>query len=151
SVSSRVQWTASPNTTYLIRVGGKNNATGKFVLHIDDPVHTDLTMPIQFNWNGICHGTTTSGTYVSEQTDPSGTGANHENRFDLNGYRSIADRSLLFDPNQNTPNAFNYGGTIGYQGLVYQVYNTALQADMIHLGDRTRAGGGRPWAACGTT
>jgi hypothetical protein len=158
SVSSRVQWTAAQGTQYYIRVASKTPTTsgaGNFYLHVDDPAPTDLTMPLQFNWNGICHGTTTSGPLVSEQTVPSTAapviGQIHENRFDLNGYRSIADRSLLFDPNQTTTNALNYGGTVGYQGMAYQMYSTALQSDMVHVGDRTRAGGGRPWATAGTT
>jgi hypothetical protein len=159
SVSSRVQWTATPGQLYYVRVGVKTSVTGnnaKFVLHVDDTVSTDLPMPLQFNWNGICHGTTTSGPLVSEQTVPITAapviGGTHENRSDLNGYRSIADRGLLFDPNNATANALNYGGTIGYQGMHYQVYDTALQADMVHVGNRNLTGGGtgRPWAPSGT-
>src|SRR5437667_292979 len=60
----------------------------------------------------------------------------HENRYDLNGFRSIADRGLLFDAGGSTiTNALNYGGTVGYQGVVYQLYNTSLQADMVHVGN----------------
>jgi hypothetical protein len=159
SVSSRVQWTATPGTVYYIRVGVKAAQTGtsaKFVLHVDDPIHTDLPVPLQFNWNGICHGTTTSGPLVSEQTVPITAapviGGVHENRSDVNGYRSIADRGLLFDPNGTTPSALNYGGTIGYQGMAYSVYNVALQNDIVHVGNRNLTGGGtgRPWATAGT-
>ena len=155
SVTSRVRFAAVNGTTYLIRVALKAGATGTFVLHMDDVPHTDLTMPLQFNWNGICHGTTSSGPLVSEQTVPSTAapviGQIHENRSDLNGFRSIADRGLLFDPNNVTTNALNYGGTVGYEGMVYTLYNTALQSDMIHLGNRALAAGGiRNWSAPGT-
>jgi hypothetical protein len=136
SLSSRVQWTANPGTIYYIRVGVKASVTGnaaKYILHVDDPVHTDLPLPLQFNWNGICHGTSSTAgpNFFSEQcvTTPQA----HENRTDLNGYRSISDRGLLFDPNGTTLNAFNYGGTIGYQGLQYQVYSTPLQLDIVHV------------------
>jgi len=155
SVTSRVRFAATNGTTYLIRVAIKGGGTGTFVLHFDDIPHTDLTMPLQFNWNGICHGTTSSGPLVSEQTIPSTAtpviGQIHENRSDLNGFRSIADRGLLFDPNGTTTNALNYGGTVGYQGMVYSLYNTALQSDMIHLGNRALAAGGiRNWSVAGT-
>src|SRR6185503_13325583 len=44
-------------------------------------------------------------------------------------------------------NALNFGGTVGYQGILYEVYNTPLQSDMIHLGDRTLvANGARNWS-----
>jgi len=154
NLSSRVQWNATNGTTYLIRVAGNNAATGNFTLFIDDPAHVDLTMPLQFNWNGICHGTTTSGPLVSEQTVPTanpGIGSIHENRSDLNGYRSIADRGLLFDPNNTATNALNYGGTVGFQGMVYSLYDTALQSDIVHLGNRALAAGGlRNWSTPGT-
>jgi hypothetical protein len=140
SVSSRVQWTANAGQTYLIRVASKGTTAGNFVLHIDDQTHTDLPMPLQFNWNGICHGTSSSAgpNFFSEQCVT--TPQSHENRSDLNGFRAISDRGLLFDPNGTTANAFNYGGTIGYQGMQYQVYNTPLQMDIVHLGTRTSAG-----------
>ncbi len=144
SVSSRLQWMGTAGTTYLVRVASKSSgfpsggagtagATGTFVLHIDDSVHTDLAVPLTFNWNGICHGTRSvaDANFFSEQcvTAP----ASHENRTDLNGYRSISDRGLLFDPNNSTPNAFNYGGTIGYRGMEYSVYGTPLQMDLVHV------------------
>ncbi len=156
SVTSRLQWMATGGSTYLIRVATKGTTVGAFTLTIDDPVNTDIPMPIQFNWNGICHGTyidPNTSAVTSEQSVPiSGSiGATNENRFNQNGYRSIADRSLLFDPNNSVKDALNYGGTIGYQGIQYQLYTTPLQADMVHLGNRTLAGGGRPWATAGTT
>ncbi len=141
SVSSRVRWTATAGVPYFIRVAGKNGAVGSFVLHVDNVAHTDLTMPLQYNWNGICHGTTVS---TSEQCVT--TPIVHENRSDLNGFRGISDRGLLFDPTGNTKNDFNYGGTVGYQGMVYTVYNTALQNDMVHLGTR-----GQAFSPAGTT
>ncbi|HYE60667.1 MAG TPA: lectin-like protein [Phycisphaerales bacterium] len=139
--ASRLTFSASSGSTYLIRVAGRQGATGNFTLHIDDPAHVDITMPLQFNWNGICHG-------PSEQTVT--TPVAHENRSDLNGYRAIADRGLLCDGVQS--NALNFGGTLGHEGMIYNVYATALQSDMVHLGDRALAAGGiRNWSAPGTT
>ncbi len=149
-VGSRVQWQGVANTTYIIRVAGNNAATGSFTLHIDDPAHVDITMPLQFNWNGICNGTAGA---ISEQTLPAtgaGVGAQNENRSNLNGYRSIADRGLLCDG--VSLDALNFGGTVGFQGILYQVYATGLQSDMVHLGDRNlAAGGGRAFSPSGTT
>jgi|GEM_PF-1025375 len=139
--ASRSTFETLAGSTYLIRVAGRAGATGNFTLHIDDPAHVDITMPLQFNWNGICHGPT-------EQTVT--TPVAHENRSDLNGYRAIADRGLLCDGIQS--NALNFGGTIGYEGMIYNVYSTTLQSDMIHLGDRALAAGGlRNWSIAGTT
>ncbi len=162
SVSSRLQWNATPGTTYLIRVASKtagyptggtpaSGPTGPFVLHIDDPVHVDLAMPLAFNWNGICHGTRTvnDANFFSEQCVS--TPAIHENRADYNGYRAISDRGLLFDPNNATPNAFNYGGTIGYQGMQYQVYGTALQKDLVHVAQAANPYRGAGWEPNTTT
>ncbi len=97
-------------------------------------------MPLQFNWNGICHG-------QNEQTIPDPAGTTFENRCDLNGFRAIADRGLLCDGTQT--NALNYGGgAIGYNGMFYSVYGADHQSDMIHMGNRTVAAGGiRNWNA----
>lgn len=143
---SRVQWDAVLNNTYLIRIAGKNNAVGTFTLHIDDPAHIEVTLPLQFNWNGICHG-------AMEQTLPTsgGTvGQTHENRSDLNGYRAIADRGFLCDG--IATDSLSFLGTVGYNGTIYQIYPTALQNDMVHLGNRNlAAGGGRAFSPFGTT
>lgn len=144
--ASRVQWQATAGQTYFIRVAGNNGATGNFNLTLQDPADVDITMPLQFNWNGICHG-------VSEQTLPAagGTvGQTNENRSNLNGFRAIADRGLLCDGIQS--DALNFGGTIGYQGMVYNVYSTPLQSDMVHMGNRDLAAGGiRAFSPIGTT
>ncbi len=131
-LASRVQWAGVAGTTYYIYAAGLYKTSGQFTFALDK-AHTDITMPLQFNWNGICHG-------ASEQTTET-----HENRCDLNGFRSIADRGLLCDGAQS--DALNYGGTIGWQGMQYTIYSTALQSDMVHLGDRTRvANGARNWS-----
>ena len=144
--ASRVQWQATVGRTYYVRAAGNNGATGLFNLSVEDPAHVDIVMPIQFNWNGICHG-------VSEQTLPNGggtVGQTNENRSNLNGFRAIADRGLLCDGIQS--DALNFGGTIGYQGMVYSVYATPLQSDMVHLGNRDLAAGGiRAFSLPGTT
>ncbi len=124
---SRVQWSATAGTQYLLRVAGNNGATGAFTLHINDPGHIDLPLPLAMNFNGICHGAT-------EQTLPVNTGTTHENRCDLNGYRSIADKGLLCDG--IATNSLNYAGTIGYQGIVYGIVAQPYQLDIIHLGNR---------------
>ena len=141
---SRVRWTAAAGVPYYIRVAGVNNASGTFTLTLADPAPVDITMPLQFNWNGICHGAT-------EQTIPDATGATHENRSDLNGFRAIADRGLLCD---GSPGSLNAGGnsTIGAQGIEYIIYGTTLQADMVHLGNRNVvANGARTFSPPGTT
>jgi hypothetical protein len=137
---SRVRWSAVNGQTYLIRVSGNGATTGSYTLHIDDPAHVDITMPLQFNWNGIVHG-------QNEQTIPDPAGTTFENRCDLNGYRAIADRGLLCDGTQT--NALNYGGgAVGYNGMFYSVYGADHQSDMIHMGNRTVAAGGiRNWSA----
>ncbi|MBK8267226.1 MAG: hypothetical protein IPK83_02520 [Planctomycetes bacterium] len=144
--SSRVQWDGVLNNSYLIRIAGKNNAVGNFTLHIDDPAHSEVTLPLQFNWNGICHG-------ASEQTLPAsgGTvGQTHENRSDLNGYRAIADRGFLCDG--IATDSLSFIGTVGYNGTIYQIYPTALQNDMVQLGNRNlAAGGGLAFSPFGTT
>jgi hypothetical protein len=136
---SRVRWSAVSGQQYLIRVAGNNAAQGAFTLHIDDPAHIDITVPLAFNWNGIVNG-------PNEQTIPDPAGTTYENRCDLNGYRAIADRGLLCDGIQT--NALNYGGgAIGYSGMFYSVYGADHQADMIHMGNRTIAAGGiRNWS-----
>jgi hypothetical protein len=143
---SRVRWSAVNGLTYLIRISGNNAAIGSYTLHIDDPAHIDITMPLAFNWNGIVHG-------QNEQTIPDPAGTTFENRCDAfgpgatgpNGYRAIADRGLLCDG--TATNALNYGGgAVGYQGMFYSVYGADHQSDMIHLGNRTLAAGGiRNW------
>jgi len=131
-LASRVQWEGVSGTAYYIYVAGLRKSSGQFTFALDK-AHVDVTMPLQFNWNGICHG---------EMEQTTGT---HENRCDLNGFRAIADRGLLCDGSQY--DALNYGGTIGYKGMQYTIYSTPLQADMIHLGDRTRVANGiRNWA-----
>lgn len=144
--ASQVSWAATQNTTYLIRVAGKNNAVGAFTLTVTDPAPTDITLPLQFNWNGICHG-------PSERTLPdtgASVGSTNENRSNLNGYRAIADRGLLCDG--VATDALNFGGTSGYQGMLYNIYSTELQADIVHLGNRNLAAGGlRAFSPPGTT
>jgi hypothetical protein len=136
---SRVRWSAIAGHQYLLRVAGNSAAQGAFTLHIDDPAHIDITVPLAFNWNGIVHG-------QNEETVPQNTGTTFENRCDTNGYRAIADRGLLCDGVQT--NALNYGGgAVGYNGMFYSVYGADHQSDMIHMGNRTIAAGGiRNWS-----
>lgn len=150
-LQSRVQWNATNGTTYLIRVAGKDNAAGGFTLHIDDPAHIDITMPIQFNWNGICHGDAERTLPTGNSTTPPIVGSIHENRADLNGFRAIADRGLLLDGSSGTLNQGNSGGLAGTQGMVYTFYGEPLQADMVHLGNRdVVANGARMFSFPGT-
>ncbi|MCA3005830.1 MAG: hypothetical protein LW650_11890 [Planctomycetaceae bacterium] len=138
-LASRLQFSAVAGNTYLIRLAGNNGATGNVTLRIDDPAPVDITMPLQFNWNGINHG-------APEQTT---TTPPNENRSNINGYRSIADRGLLAN---GTAGTINFGGTVGSQGMLYQIYDTPLQSDMVALGDRTRvANGARVFSPPGTT
>ncbi|MGQ0627768.1 MAG: DVUA0089 family protein, partial [Phycisphaerales bacterium] len=147
-IGSKVRWSAQEGVTYLLRLAGNNNATGSVNLTIDDPAHTDLTMPLAFNWNGICHGPSEQ-TLPDPATQNATTGTTHENRSDVAGFRSIADRGLLCDGVNAT--ALNFGGTVGFEGITYNVYSTAGQSDMIHLGNRNLAAGGlRAWAANST-
>ncbi len=130
SSGSLVAWNATAGTAYLIRVAGNNGATGGFTLHINDPGHTDVPIPLAYNFNGICHGAT-------EQTLPANSGSTFENRCDLNGYRSIADKGLFCDG--VVTNALNTGGTFGYQGMNYSVVSTPGVIDIVHLGNRNLA------------
>ncbi|HMN41388.1 MAG TPA: PQQ-dependent sugar dehydrogenase [Phycisphaerales bacterium] len=127
AAGSRVQWNATSGTQYLLRVAGNSGATGAFTLRINDPANIDLPLPLAMNFNGICHG-------ASEQTLPVNTGTVHENRCDLNGYRSIADKGLLCDG--IATNSLNYAGTFGFDGMAYAVVAQPYQLDIIHLGDR---------------
>jgi hypothetical protein len=131
-LASRVTFNATAGQTYYVRVAGNNAATGTGVLGIYEGAHTDITMPLAFNWNGICHG-------LSEQTYTTPAPGN-ENRCDASGYRSMADRGLLCDGIQT--DALNYLGTYGYQGMQYNVYGAARQSDMIHLGNRNLVANG---------
>jgi glucose/arabinose dehydrogenase len=130
--ASHVQWTATAGTAYYLRVAGNNGATGSFTLHINDPGHLDVTLPLAMNFNGICHG-------ASEETLPANTGTTHENRCDLNSYRSIADKGLLCDG--IATNSLNYAGTVGYQSIFYSLVSKPNQLDIVHLGNRNLAAG----------
>ena len=126
-------------TPYLIRVAGDNGATGSFTLHIDDPGHADVPIQLSYNFNGICNGPT-------EQTLPANSGTTYENRCNLNGYRSIADKGLYCDP--SVTDALNTGGTFGYQGMSYSIISAPGLLDMVHLGNRNlAANSSRPFAS----
>ncbi len=143
ATGSLVQWSAAAGTQYFIRVAGNNGATGSFTLHINDPAHIDVPIPLACNFNGICHGS-------SEQTLPANSGTTYDNRCDLNGYRSIADKGLLCDG--VAANSLNIAGTFGYQGLRYSVISTPGVVDIVHLGNRLLAANStRPFTgACPT-
>ncbi len=121
--ASRVQWQGVAGQSYLIRVGGNNAATGTVTLGLAAPANTDIPMPLGFNFNGMCHG-------PLEQTT---TNPVNDNRANPLGYRAIADRGFLVD---GTSTSLNFGGTIGFTGIPYQIHPTPLTRDMVALGDR---------------
>jgi hypothetical protein len=132
--ASRTQWNANADSTYLIRVAGNNGATGAFNLTIEDPVPTFVTLPLEYNWNGLVNTAAEQGT---------------ANRDNPEGYRSIADRGLLLGT--GAANTLDFAPLFNSDFMPYSIVSTPGTLDIVHLGDRRFvAGAARNWGT-GTT
>ncbi|MBS0195284.1 MAG: hypothetical protein JSR77_00845 [Planctomycetes bacterium] len=132
--ASRVQWSAEAGGSYLIRVAGKAGATGAFTLTIDDPLPTYVSVPLNYNWNGLVHGAAEQGT------------ANKDN---LNGYRSIADRGLRML--SGAANGIDTAPLVDADFMPFALVTEPARLDIVHLGDRRFvANAARNWGS-GTT
>jgi hypothetical protein len=122
-LASRLRFQAQANQTYLIRVAGANQATGRYTLTIEPnpPVHTDLPVPLAYNFNGMVHST--------EAGDPD----------NLDGYRSISDRGLILDGSANSLGA---GTLVGDAFMTYQLQRDPRRLDIVHIGNRNTVNGG---------
>ena len=132
--ASRIQWNANADSTYLIRVAGNNGATGSFNLTIEDPVPTFVTLPLEYNWNGLSNTAAEQGI---------------ANRDNSEGYRSIADRGLLLGT--GAANTLDFAPLFSADFMPYSIVTTPGTLDIVHLGDRRFvAGAARNWGT-GTT
>jgi hypothetical protein len=122
---SRIRWQALAGHTYKIRVAGVGDTTGSFTLALDTApvVHSDVTIPLTYNFNGIVH--------AGESGDPDNS----------NGYRSISDRGIR---QTGTPGSIEVG-LEGLTGIPYSVVTNPFTFDIVHLGNRNTVDNGN-WA-----
>lgn len=130
-VASRVAWNAAAGQSYLVRVAMNNAATGDFSLVIEAgaALHTDITLPLAYNWNGIVQIGETG------QADAA------------NGFRSVSDRALYLT---GASGAANRGTLVNADLMPYALVNQPFVLDLVHIG-RTGAGTFRTWDATTNT
>lgn len=124
-LASLVQWNATANHTYRIRIAGVGATVGDYTLTVINPAQTfnNRPLPLAFNFNGMAH--------IGESGNPD----------DPAGFRSISDRALSIDGGLAS---FASGGVLGTTGISYSPIRTDHVLDIIHLGDRNTLD---PWDA----
>jgi hypothetical protein len=119
---SRVRWSATSGTQYVIRVAGVAGEQGSFQLNIvpNPVVHSDVPVQLAWNFNGMAQN--------GEENNPDNP----------DGYRSLSDRGMRLNA---VPGSLDVGPE-GVSGIPYFVVTLPNVLDTVQLGNRNLADNG---------
>ncbi|MBL9002572.1 MAG: hypothetical protein JNK25_15690 [Phycisphaerae bacterium] len=115
----RIVFDAEAGRSYRIRIAGNGAQNGNFVLTLLDPAPTYTPIALNYNFNGLVHGSAEQGV---------------ANRDNLDGYRAIADRGLLLL--SGAANAIDRVPLVDADFMPFTLVAEPGVLDIVHLGDR---------------